>query len=94
MKIIPIALAWSAVLALAVLMLGCVTTAPAPTVPVDYPALCQHLAAIGCGEGAEPNCARGLERVQTARLTNLRPTCLLDASDRAQARACGSVECP
>ena len=80
-----------------VLWFGCGTVAPIPTptpVPVDYAAVCQHLADLGCSEGAAPSCARVFERIEEARMSQLHPACLLDASSRAQARACGSVDCP
>ena len=84
----------------ALFLLGCgttcatVTPTPTPTPgPVDYVAICAHLLDIGCGEGAEPNCATTFQRIDQDRVTNLHLQCLLDAGDRAQARACGSVAC-
>ena len=74
---------------------SCATVQPVPPTPpvTDYAGVCAHLLDIGCGEGAAANCAATMERTDRDRLTNLHLQCLLDAGDRAQARACGSVDC-
>ena len=73
---------------------ACATTPPSPTpAPVDYSALCAHLADIGCPEGAAPNCASTFAHIQDDRIADLQPQCLLDASEKSQARNCGSIEC-
>lgn len=87
-------------LLLAISLCGCAATCatgpqpipPAPPV-TDYAGVCRHLLDIGCGEGAEPNCATVMGQVDHARLTNLHLQCLLDAESILQARACGSVAC-
>jgi hypothetical protein len=83
-------------LALAWLLLGCGTVTPIPDpepAPVDYAAVCQHLADIGCSEGRAPSCARVFAQAQDDRLTDLKPACLLTAVDPPTARACGTVAC-
>ncbi len=60
----------------------------------NYGALCAHLADIGCSEGADPGCVDTFTIFQGDRMAQLHPSCLMDASSRAQARACGSVACP
>jgi hypothetical protein len=82
---------------LALVLASCGTVTPTPDPgpqPVSYVTICAHLLDIGCPEGAAPNCATALQRVEDGRLTDLRPQCLLDASSRAQAKACGSITCP
>jgi hypothetical protein len=86
-------------IALVVLLASCGTVTPTPgpgptPQPVSYVAVCAHLKDIGCPEGALPNCATALQRAEDDRLTDLRASCLLDASTIAQARACGSITCP
>ena len=63
--------------------------------PVDYVVVCQHLAAIGCPEGADPLCADSLQSVASGRMIPIDLTCLAKAPDKAVARACGpAVACP
>lgn len=81
----------------AVLAFGCGTTptptpTPGPDV-TDYPAVCQHLAELGCAEGAAPECAVAFQRIQEGRISDLQPVCLMAAKSPAEARACGSVLC-
>lgn len=77
---------------------GCATPGPAPTPtpvpgPTDYSMVCQHLAAIGCAEGAAPECSVAFQRFQEGKMVDLRPDCLAKAQSPAEARACGSVLC-
>jgi hypothetical protein len=95
-------------LVLALLLVASCGTVPAPTpepvpgpVPdpepapvVDYSAVCQHLADLGCKEGRAPNCAEAFGRIQGGRISDLQPTCLMAAKTAAAARACGSITCP
>lgn len=79
------------------LLAGC-GTVPAPTPTpgpdvTDYPAVCQHLAELGCPEGNAPECAAAFQRFQEGRMTDLAPACLMAAKSPAEARACGSVLC-
>ena len=55
---------------------------------------CANLVRIGCIEGLNDSCVTTIERVQNARITDLHPACLADAMNKAEARACGSVQCP
>jgi hypothetical protein len=69
---------------------------PVPTsvdAGMDYAALCAHLKDIGCPEGEDPGCVDTFAIFQGDRMAQLHPSCLMDASSRAQARACGSVSC-
>ena len=85
-----------AAFALLVSLVGC-GTSPTPTpdpVPVvDYSAVCQHLAELGCPEGKEPECADAFGRFQSGRMADLRPSCLMVAKTATEARTCGSVLC-
>jgi len=81
--------------------LACVTPAPLPPPPGPspdvYASACANLAAIGCPEGARPNCARVMQDAQEAHLTDLHPECLAGLAKTAskeEARACESVRCP
>jgi hypothetical protein len=75
--------------------------APAPTgvpeagpAPVNgYAAVCQHLGALGCPEGANPSCATLIGKVQDAALGDLKPACLLAAQTATAVQACGTVRC-
>ena len=72
----------------------CGTVTPTPTpAPMDYVALCAHLMDIGCPEGAAPNCASTFIKIQDGKMSDLQPQCLLDASEKSQARNCGTIEC-
>ena len=74
----------------------CGTVKPVPTPPpgpVDYVALCAHLADIGCPEGAAPNCASTFAHIQGDRMAELQPQCLLDAEQKSDARNCGTIAC-
>ena len=84
--------------ALLLACIGCATPGPVPTPtpvtgPTDYAAVCQHLASIGCSEGAAPECAVAFQRFQDGKMVDLRPDCLSAAQTPAEARACGSVLC-
>jgi hypothetical protein len=88
-------------LALCLLCLACTASTCAsspqpvpPAPPADYSAICAHLSDIGCPEGAAPNCASAFRHIAVGNMADLHPQCLLDATTRAQARACGSVDCP
>jgi hypothetical protein len=73
---------------------ACATVPPVPTpAPVDYVALCAHLVDIGCPEGAKTNCASTFARIEGAHMAELSPQCLLDASEKSQARNCGTIAC-
>jgi hypothetical protein len=81
------------------ILTACGTVTPTPTPdptpqPVSYVTVCAHLLDIGCPEGEKPNCAKALQDVEDGRLTDLRPQCLMDASNRSQAKNCGSITCP
>jgi hypothetical protein len=88
------------ILALCLLCLACTASTcagvqPTPTPPpIDYAVLCAHLQDIGCPEGAAPNCAATFQHVIAGNMADLHSQCLLDASTRGQARACGTVDCP
>ena len=77
------------------------TPAPVPTVAPDaapppasgYVAVCQHLGALGCPEGANPSCATLIGKVQDASLGDLKPACLLAAGTVKAVQACGTVAC-
>ncbi len=77
------------------------TPAPVPTVAPDaapppasgYVAVCQHLGALGCPEGANPSCATLIGKVQDASLGDLKPACLLAAQTVAAVQSCGTVAC-
>ena len=93
---------WALLFVLAWVAFGCGTVQPQPTPtpvadagPVDYVVVCQHLAAIGCPEGADPLCADSLQSVASGRMIPIDLTCLAKAPDKAVARACGpAVACP
>ena len=86
-------------LTLCLLCLACSTTAcgtvqPTPTpAPVEYAALCAHLQDIGCPEGAAPNCVRTFAHIEGDHMASLGAQCLSDASEKSQARNCGTIEC-
>ena len=107
MKLLYVLIPWSLVLLLAWLALGCGTVQPQPTpvadaspgpdAPplVDYVVVCQHLAALGCADGANPLCADSLQSVATGRMIPIDLTCLAKAPDKAAVQACGpAVACP
>ena len=85
-----------AAFALLVSLVGC-GTSPTPTpdpVPVvDYSAVCQHLAELGCPEGKEPECVDAFGRFQRGRMVDLAPVCLMAATTTEAVRACKSVLC-
>lgn len=77
---------------------GCATPGPTPAPtpvpgPTDYTEVCQHLADIGCAEGAAPECAVAFQRFQNGRMVDFDVSCLWRAQTPAEARACGSVLC-
>ncbi|MCL2779616.1 MAG: hypothetical protein FWD73_16620 [Polyangiaceae bacterium] len=55
---------------------------------------CANLRRLGCAEGNDDSCVATIEHVQSARITDLHPDCLAEASTKAEARACRSVVCP
>jgi hypothetical protein len=67
--------------------------APAPLPTSGYVAVCQHLATLGCQEGANPSCATLIGKVQDASLGDLKPSCLLAAGSVVAVQACGTVAC-
>ena len=80
--------------ALCLFCAACATIPPTPDpAPVDYTVLCQHLQDIGCPEGAAPNCAGTFARIEGGHMAELSQQCLFDASEKSQARNCGSIEC-
>ena len=86
----------SIILALSIVLAACATPGPTPPpLPTDvYAGACANLAAIGCQEGAKPNCAAVMQRAQESAITDLHPACLATATSKEAARACGSVRCP
>jgi hypothetical protein len=96
MKLVYVFVPWLALVVLFLALWGCGTVTPIPDpepAPVDYSAVCQHLADIGCSEGRNAACARVFAQAQNDRLTDLRPGCLLTAVDPPTARACGTIQC-
>lgn len=92
-------------LLLPLILVGC--PSPGPVMPTpdasdastrsDAPAtgdlgtqVCDHLAVIGCKQ--PPTCATTFNRVE-GKLTELKPKCLLAASNALEANTCGSIRC-
>jgi hypothetical protein len=59
----------------------------------SYGAACANLAAVGCPEGAMPDCAAVLQRMRVARLTSINVACLASALTPVAVQACGGVAC-
>jgi hypothetical protein len=59
----------------------------------SYAAACGNLAAIGCKDGADPNCAVVLKHAVDARITPVDVSCLTHAKDVSAAKVCGFVAC-
>jgi len=59
----------------------------------SYGAACANLAAVGCPEGAMPDCAAVLQRMVVARLTSINVACLASALTPVAVQACGGVAC-
>ena len=58
---------------------------------------CANLVALGCAEGSPDggvSCVATCQHAQATKVTDLKPSCLLSAKSKADARACGSVACP
>ena len=68
--------------------------APNPNTP-QYQRACATLAALGCAEGVDAQCAVVLERAATAHITTFDLPCLTAATSKAAVRACGqhNVSC-
>ena len=52
---------------------------------------CNHLAALGCGDGKYPDCPRVLEQVMKERLRPIDVPCMMAAKDMPAARLCGAT---
>jgi len=64
-----------------------------PTPRADTVQACANLAALGCAEGVDASCVSTFDRIVSARLILIDPSCLAAARSKADARACGGVEC-
>jgi len=84
--------------ALAVILASCTHT-PAivadagPTPHATTTQACANLAARGCAEGVDASCVATFDRIVSARLILIDPSCLAAAQSKADVRACGGVEC-
>lgn len=80
----------------AMLCSTCAVSPPEPPNPQGCSAssACEHLAAIGCAEGEDPDCAVVLQHVLDSRLRNVDVGCMCAARDQIEARACPAVVCP
>lgn len=88
----------SIIVALLVTLTAC-PRSPSPPIPDASDAAasncavaCANLAALGCREGIDANCAATCQRSKA--LTDIKPDCLAAAITKESARACGSVTCP
>ena len=64
--------------------------ADAPTTTDLGTQVCDHLAAIGCKQPS--TCATTFNRVE-GKLTEIKPKCLLAASNALEANTCGTIRC-
>jgi|WetSurMetagenome_2_1015567.scaffolds.fasta_scaffold713134_2 hypothetical protein len=82
------------ILLLTIALVGCATPpAPAPTDPTSCRDACSNLAKLGCPEGLAANCESTCKRASDEGLTDLRPSCLREATSQEEARSCGTVTC-
>src|ERR1700690_3647480 len=72
-------------------LVGC--TLPMPPPNPTYVTICGNLATLGCPEGLAKNCTTVFENAEAARMTDLKPACLLSPGTQDAVRACGTVKC-
>lgn len=101
-KLAPLLLFAALVVALAatctpLLLAGCqpvvgpVVPSPDGGAPAETPAVCDNLTALGCKEGGS-HCPDGVKKLSA--LTRPPLACWAGAKSKAEARACGQLECP
>jgi len=76
----------------AVLAFACVPLPPPKPLPSGdvYQDACNSMARFGDIEGAEPDCARQLQRIDEAGLVSVEAPCLAKAESKSQLDACYS----
>lgn len=81
-------------LLLAMAIVGCATPpTPTPTDPSSCRDACSNLAKLGCPEGLSTRCETTCQKVADEGLTDLKPSCLAQATSQGEARSCGTVTC-